>query len=149
MARSAISSKQFQGTGISIEGLDELKANIDRKLDLMTGLQAKRVFMRAGLVIVRAVREYIHNITGKLSAGIFATYGKLDSPDVLIGVSIGATGKAPHGWVVEHGHHLVAWGHETGKEVAPHPYFSKGVIAAREEAAQIIVDGMKDLIENG
>ena len=148
MARSAVTKGQLQKVSfeVGVTGLDEINQNIAERLDRMTGMQAKKIWMRAALAIVREIRDNIHSITGRLSSGIFAVYGTKNKPNVLVGVSLGGRGKSPHGWVVEHGHALVAWGHRLlGREVPAHPYFKTGVKSARPVAAAIIVEGMRDL----
>lgn len=140
MARQAVTARQLGKIGmeVGVEGIDQINKNIAAKLTRMTGMEAKKVWMRAALVIVREIRDMIHDVTGALSSGIFAAYGKREKPNVIVGVSLGGRGKAPHGWVVEHGH--------GGPHPAPeHPYFKPGVRAARPTAAAIIAEGMKQI----
>jgi len=125
---------------VGVEGIANIQKNIEAKLNQMSGQEAKKIWMRAGLAIVREIRDNIHSISGKLVAGVFAAYGKATKPNVIVGVSIGGRGRAPHGWVVEHGH--------GGPHPAPaHPFFKPGVLAARPVAAAIIAQGMKDLAQ--
>lgn len=140
MARQAVTTRQLGKISleIGVEGIDAINKQIEERITRMTGMQAKKIWMRAALAIVREVRDNIHKVTGKLSAGVFANYGKDNKPNVLAGVSIGGRGKAPHGWVVEHGH--------GGPHPAPaHPFFKPGVLSARPVAAAIIAEGMRDL----
>lgn len=140
MARAAVTKGQLQkiAVEVGIEGIADINKAIDDRLHRMSGLAAKKIWMRAALVIVREIRDNINSITGALWSGIFAAYGKATKSNVIVGVSLGPRGKAPHGWVVEHGH--------GGPQPAPpHPYFKPGVKSARPLAAAIIAEGMKDL----
>lgn len=140
MARQAVTARKLGQISleVGIEGIAEINKEIAERLDRMTGVEAKKIWMRAALVVVREIRDNIHNITGTLSAGVFAAFGTKTKPNVLVGVSIGGRGKAPHGWVVEHGH--------GGPHPAPpHPYFKPGVQAARPMVGAIIAEGMKEL----
>lgn len=155
MARSAVTKGALGKVGveIGIEGIDQIKKAIAAKMDRMTGLQAKKVFMRAALILVREARDNVNSITGQLSAAIFAAYGKQDKANVLVGVSIGGRGKAPYGWVVEHGHVIWKGGRKrsgTGKQVGtvkPHPYMAPAIKSARPAMAATIAEGLKELAE--
>ncbi len=155
MARSAVTAGKLDkiGVEIGVEGIADIKKAIAAKLDKMVGQEAKKVFMRAGLVLVREARDNVNSITGQLAAGIFAAYGQSGKPNVIVGVSIGARGRAPHGWVVEHGH--ILWrggrrrqggGHQVGV-VAPHPYFKNAVKSASPVMGAIIAEGLKEIAD--
>lgn len=122
---------------IGVEGIDKINKAIEERLNRVSGIQAKKVWMQAGLAIVREIRDNINSITGRLDSAVFAAYGKPTKPNVIVGVNIGGRGRAPHGWLVEHGH--------GGDTAPPHPFFKPGVLAARPVAAAIILQGMKKL----
>lgn len=139
MARQAVTARQLGKVSmeIGVEGIDKINKAIEERLNRMTGMKAKKGWMRAALAIVREIRDNINNITGQLSSGVFAAYGKPTKPNVIVGVSLGGRGKAPHGWVVEHGH--------GGDAAPPHPFFKPGVLSARPIAAAILIEEMKEL----
>ncbi len=139
MARSAVTAGRLRKISeeVGIQGIDEIKGNIAKKLDKLTGMQAKRVFMRAALLLVREEKANIHSITGHLAGAIFADYGDPKKPNVLVGTN---NRKAPHGLLVEEGH--------GGPHPAPpHPYHKPAVNATRGIMAATIAEGLKDLVE--
>jgi len=143
MARSAVTARQLSNIGmeIGVTGLPVIFQNIDRKVDQMNGRQAKRVWMRAALMIVREIRDNIHSISGRLYSAVFAAYGRRDKSNVVVGVSYGGGGKAPHAWVVEYGH---GGPHPAG----PHGYFGPGTLAARPMAGAMIIEGMREIAKS-
>ncbi|SRR5579885_1679855 len=155
MARSAVTTGKLGKIALELglDGLDDIKAKIAEKVQQMGGQEAKKIFMQAGLEVVREIRDDIHNVTGTLSSALFAAYGKENKPNVIVGVKIGARGVAPYGPAVEHGHAIHRGGtirKGTGTtlgQVPPHPYFQPGVKAASPLAGAIIVEGLKDLAE--
>lgn len=45
--------------------------------------------------------------------------------------------KAPHAHLVEYGHVLIAWGHPTGKRVAPRPFMRRALESGIKTAVQL------------
>jgi len=156
MARSVVTTGKLGkiALDLGIDGLDEIKAKIAEKVQQMGGQEAKKIFMQAGLLVVREIRADIHHsITGRLSDAIFASYGREDKPNVVVGVNIGPRGRAPYGWNVEFGHEIrhggsgrAGTGTVSGR-VPPYPYFQPGVKAASPAAGAVIVQGMAELAQ--
>jgi hypothetical protein len=149
MARSAVSKGTTLGkvgSSVGVEGVEQIKANIAERIDRFTALQAKKVFMRAGLLLAREERDAVQHLTddphltGKLEGAIFAAYGDPKKPNVLVGVKRRGQGKAPHAYPVAHGH--------GGPAPAPaHPWVPESVQATRGAMAAIIAQGLKELVE--
>lgn len=140
MARRGLTTRQLEKTGVDIglEGLPEVLDNIGARMDFMLGMEAKKVWMGAALIFVREIRDFVNSRTGKLASAIFAAYGRKEKPNVVVGVSYGGRGKAPHAWLVEHGHAGI-------HPAPPHPFFRPGVMAGRPLAGAYLIEGMHKL----
>lgn len=132
-------SKEFK-----IDGLDELYANLERILkttDRGTGVELKRLFMRAALELVDRVRQRAPyrakyrktKIKTHLRDAIFADYGQKDKPNVLAGIN---TRIAPQGRWIEYG----------TSRMQARPFWRPSISESRARMGQIIVSGFQKLI---
>lgn len=154
MARSAVTSRTLEraSASVGLEGVADVKKKLEERIDRFSALGAKKVFMRAGMILVREERDAVMHLTpdseatGQLAAAIFASYGDPKKPNVVVGVRSGGGKKksdkarAPHAYPVAHGH--------GGPHPAPpHPWVSQSVNATKGVMAVTIAEGLKDLVE--
>jgi HK97 gp10 family phage protein len=126
------------------EGLPELNKNVDNLLKEMghkegqrVGDRIKRVLMGAALTIRDEARDLVPVKTGLLKSAIFAAYGDERKPDVLVGVNHRI---APHSHLVEFG--------ARGGQMPAQPFMRPAIAATRGIAANMVADGLKDIIED-
>ncbi len=145
MARSAVTKGTLGKVGaeIGIEGMEQIKANIAERIDRFSAIEAKKVFMRAALILVREERDAVQHLTatpeltGKLAGAIFAAMGDPKKSNVIVGTNYKA---APHAIPVAHGH----GGPHPAK---PHPWVQQSVRATKGAMAATIAEGLKELAQ--
>jgi HK97 gp10 family phage protein len=143
MARSAVTPK---GKAVRIEGIPELQAKVALILDRATGNEAKKVWMKAALVLRDEARDLAPvikipkpnprpwQVPGTLKAAIFAAYGDTSKPNVIVGVNYR---KAPQAHWIEFG----------TSNIAAQPYMRPALTATRSMMVAMIAEGYKALIE--
>ncbi len=139
MARSGVSKGQLGkvSTEIGITGIEDVRANIAKLMDRVTGPRFKKeVCMPAAMIARDEIKDLAPVKTGKLRDAVFAAEGDPKKPNAIVGVS---RKLAPHGILVEYGH--------GGPHPAPpHAFFRPGVTAARGAMAATLASGMKKLV---
>lgn len=134
--RSGVTAGRLRKVGaeIGIEGVDEILANISKKLNKVTGQEAKKVFMRAAMIAVREIRDLAPlGPTGNLKKGVFADYGDPKKSNVLVGMNYKIS---PHAHFLEYG----------TVKMRAQPYFRPGITASRSAIAASLIQGMRGLI---
>lgn len=134
-SRGSISSAARKA--LRIEGIAEIQERIAAVLDSTTGKQAKDVYVKAAVYGRDQVRLLAPIKTGKLRSAIFAARGDENKPDALLGVNYRI---APHA-------HLVEFGHGGPHPAGPKPYMRPGIERASRGIAEIIKDGLLEVIE--
>ena len=150
MARSAVSKGLLGKVGaeVGVYGIEGIKANIAAKLNQMTGMSAKRVFMRAAMQLVNEAKDIVPVDTGRLRDAIFAAYGDPRKPNVIVGVNYK---KAPHAHLIEYGHIQTGHGGKgKGRGIKFIPgsaFMRRALVSARPTMAATIAEGLKALVE--
>jgi len=146
MARMARNALTRGGKAVRIEGIAELQANIAKILDRAAGKEAKRIWMKAALVLRDEARDLAPvirepkthpkpwQVPGTLKAAVFAAYGDASKPNVIVGVNYK---KAPQAHWIEFG---------TSK-IPAQPYMRPALTATRSMMVAIIAEGYRSLIE--
>jgi HK97 gp10 family phage protein len=141
MARSAA------GNAARIDGIPELQAKMAQIIDRASGPEAKKIWMKAALVLRDKARDLAPviripkpnplpwQVPGTLKSAIFAAYGDPSKPYVIVGVNYH---RAPQAHWIEYG---------TAKAGAQ-PYMRPALTATRSLMVAIIAEGgYKALIE--
>lgn len=124
-----------------VEGIPELAKAIEKLQKKVSGDEVRKVLMAGAMEIRDEARERAPEDTGRLKRNVIATYGKnrvspKDEIDVLVGVKYGKDG-GNHAHLIEFG---------TSKMPAQ-PFFRPAVQSKKSDVAEIITDGLKNIIE--
>lgn len=140
MARNVLTKK---GKAVRWEGIPEITKNVNNLLAELghkeghkVGDKVKRALMHGALVVRDEAKDLVPVRTGTLKSAIFAAYGDNRKPDVLVGVNYKI---APHAHLVEYG--------ARGGEMPPQPYMRPAITATRSKVANVVADGLKQIIE--
>jgi len=99
-----------------IEGFDAQALEVIQAVDANLEEVAKFVHAEAKNT------EAFVNKTGNLRLSIKKRKSKFENGGYIVQASGKGKDKGYHAHLVEFGHVLIAWGHITGKRVAPHPF---------------------------
>jgi hypothetical protein len=150
MARAAVSKGLLGKVGaeVGVYGVDDIKKAIAAKLSQMTGMEAKRVFMRAAMVMVVEAKDLAPKKSGLLRDAIYAAYGDPRKPNVIVGVNYR---KAPHAHWEEYGHIQTGHGGRGKgrgiKFIQGSAFMRRSLVSARPTMAATIAEGLKALVE--
>jgi len=105
------------GNGFDFSELEKLDREMLAIINTRYPKEAKELLRKVSTKGRKYVRQETRTRTKKKTGNLLAGIDK-SAPHTYQGDwQVRIYNKAPHAWLVEHGHHLVAWGNETDREV--------------------------------
>ena len=162
MARSVVSKNSL----LKMEGLSQLISKFEKVIENTSGGTAgkrlkKEVYVPAAVVVSNQVRTEIANLDAKqstkdaLAACVATNEGKESQPNAIVIVSqpigvrrLGKNVFVPNPYWYEYGTvpRFTTKGAFRG-EIKPQPFFRPAVNSSRKKAGDVLVSGLKKLIE--
>ena len=127
-----------------MQGLREALDNVAKVIDSVSGREVKELFFSAGEIIAVEIRNRAPVDTGNLRDAVFVGRGKMNRPDVLVGVGYG---KAPHTHLIEYGTEQRF--HKGGKYVgyvSARPFIRPAIDASSQAVKREIMDGLRQIV---